>query len=509
MSPALPAAAALTALASLACVRLTALPMFEDEASQLRWILRIIEANEWLQPLGDGKPLEAWPMVPLVRLGLPPLAAIRGVHVLAGIIAALLTYALALRSADRGSAFVCGALFAICPFAVYLERLALSDMLLCAAGTWVLVNVLAFLRSPTWSRALALSGSLVLAALCKLPVGFVFLMAAPLALLFMPPLERGIWLNGRARARLLAAHAPAALMALAMVSAALLRAHEGRSPGFGLADLFGIGMGGYPDIAAVIGVARVSLMGELTAQLSWPVTALAMIGLLAGAIRGDWRLRWLIGMGMLPLLSISLLARFWFSRYLLFALPPLLIGAVGGWRCLCAHAGRLRAPAEFGLLGLCAAMMGRQSALLILDPSKAGWSAVDRFQYFEGWGSGYGYPQAAGFLAASPDAPPMIYSLDGHGAYQLRNYLPPQWAARIAPVFYGPDASMLTSDQQRIANLERRTPVWIIVPDALLESSLRAQFGETYRSRIVLRRVAAFEKPGRRSRLCIYEVGHP
>jgi hypothetical protein len=61
--------AALLLLGSFAFVHLMALPAFADEGDQLRWIWRVIEAGEWLQPLGDGKPLEAWPMVPLVRLG--------------------------------------------------------------------------------------------------------------------------------------------------------------------------------------------------------------------------------------------------------------------------------------------------------------------------------------------------------------------------------------------------------------------------------------------------------
>jgi hypothetical protein len=50
--------AVLLLLGSFAFVRLMALPAFEDEGSQLRWVWRLIEAGEWLQPLGDGKPLE-------------------------------------------------------------------------------------------------------------------------------------------------------------------------------------------------------------------------------------------------------------------------------------------------------------------------------------------------------------------------------------------------------------------------------------------------------------------
>ena len=49
--------AALLALGSFAFAHLMALPAFADEGGQLRWIYRVIEAGEWLQPLGDGKPL--------------------------------------------------------------------------------------------------------------------------------------------------------------------------------------------------------------------------------------------------------------------------------------------------------------------------------------------------------------------------------------------------------------------------------------------------------------------
>jgi len=40
-------------------------------------------------------------------------------------------------------------------------------------------------------------------------------------------------------------------------------------PGFGLQHLMGIGMRRYEHIAAVIGVPRPNLIGELTAQLSF------------------------------------------------------------------------------------------------------------------------------------------------------------------------------------------------------------------------------------------------
>ena len=231
--------------------------------------------GEWAHPLFDGKPLEAWPMVPLVQLGMPPLLAMRGLHVLAGMGATVLIYRLALELNGRAGAFdVAAALFAICPFEVYLQRLALSDILLSTAGLWVLLRSIRFLESPSAANAAALSGTLLLAAICKLPVGFIFLLAMPLALALMPAKTRLTLLRRPVVPRLLAAHAPAFLLALAILAAAAFRLQRGQPAGFGIQDLLGIGAGSYTDIAAVIGVARPNLMTELSAQLSWPVSSL-------------------------------------------------------------------------------------------------------------------------------------------------------------------------------------------------------------------------------------------
>jgi 4-amino-4-deoxy-L-arabinose transferase-like glycosyltransferase len=497
---------ALLLIGSLAFAHLTALPAFEDEGSQLRSVWRLIEAKEWLQPLGEGKPLEAWPMVPLVRLGGQPLAAIRALHVLVGMIGAVLTYRLGLRVTDRRTAWMSGALFAICPFVVYLQRLALSDILLCTAGIWVLVSVLRFTESATWRRASVLALGLVLAAFCKFPVGFVFFVSMPLALALMPASERRRLLVEPHLTRLLAALAPVALLGLAVSVVAVIRWQHGQSPGFGLQDLLGIGLGHYRNIGAGIGGPRPNLLHELTAQLSEPVVVVGLMGLGASLIFGDWRQRWLIAVGVLPMLAIGFLAEFWFSRYLLFTLPPLIVAAVCGWRSLSLHAGRLRRPCEMGALAVCVVFMIHQSALIILNPVAANWSPLDRYQYFEGPGSGYGYPEAARFILAAPDAPLIVYSLDGHGAYQLRNYLPSEWNRRVTPIFYARDGKVLSSEEERLANVLSRTPAWLIISRQLLQHYLISSFGEKNADRVKLRQLAIFDKPGLRTQLAIYEV---
>jgi 4-amino-4-deoxy-L-arabinose transferase-like glycosyltransferase len=497
---------ALLLIGSFAFVHLMAVPAFEDEGSQLRLVWRLIEAKEWLQPLSDGKPLEAWLMAPVARLAAQPLAAIRALHVLAGMLGAVLTYQLGALVSNRSTAWVSGALFALCPFVVYLQRLALSDILLCTAGIWVLVSVLKLAQAPNWPRAAMLALSLVTAAFCKFPVGFVLLISMPLALALMPDTERRRLLAAPHLRRLLAAHAPVAMLALAVVVVAAVRWRSGRSPGFGVQGLFGIGLGQYQNIAAGSGAPRPNLLRELTAQLSEPVAAIGLIGLAASALFGDWRQRWLIAVGALPMLAIGLLAEFWFSRYLLFTLPPLIVAAVSGWRAVAAHAGRLRRPCELGVLTLCVLFMLPQTARLIFKPAEANWSPLDRYQYLEGPGSGYGYPEAARFILAAPAAPSVVYSLDGHSAYQLRNYLPAAWSTRVTPIFYATDGRELRSEAERFANVSTRTPAWLIMSPQLLTRYLISTFGEKNADRIRLRQIAVFDKPGRRTQLALYEV---
>jgi Dolichyl-phosphate-mannose-protein mannosyltransferase len=497
---------ALALIGSLSFVHLMALPAFEDEGTQLRWVSRLIEAGEWQLPLLEGKPLEVWLMAPLFQIFDQSLAAIRALHVVAGIIGAMLVYRLGLRVSDRRAAWVSGALFAICPYVVYLQRLALSDILLCTAGVFVLISVLDLVESPTWPRAGALALGLVAAACCKLPVGFVFVAAPLLAVALMPADQRrNLWVRSHA-IRLFAAVGPVLLLGLAVAVVVAIRLRRGQNPGFGLGALQGIALGGFASLGAGGGQPTPHLLSELTAQLSGPVVAIGLVGVVASAILGDWRQRWLVAVGGLPLLAIGLLAQYWFSRYLLFTLPPLIVAAVWGWRNLASRAGRLRPVCELGVLGICAALMARQSALLIVDPLMASWSPLDRYQYFEGPGSGYGYPEAAAFILAAPAAPTAIYTLDGHSAYQLLTYLPRSWRHRVQYVFYGRDGKPLGKEHERMNHLLESHPVWILISQQLLQRYLVTTFGPDGANQVKLRQIALFDKPGKWGQLALYEV---
>jgi 4-amino-4-deoxy-L-arabinose transferase-like glycosyltransferase len=496
---------ALLALGSLAFVHLMALPAFEDEGSQLRWVWRLVQARDWRSSLGDGKPLEAWLVAPLALAGFAPLAAARTLHVLSGVLGALLIYRLVRQISDRAPAFVTAVLFIICPFVVYLQRLALSDSFLCTAGIWVLLSTVKLMRSPNWRLASETGMALALAAVCKLPVGCIFVISTPLALLCMPSQERQALLRRPELTKLVAAHVPVLLIALVVVVAAMIQVRRGHAAGFGMADLIGIGLGHYEGIAQNIGVSRSTLHTELATQLTWPVVLLGLVGI-AAALFAGWRYRWLVAVGLIPMIAIGWLPDFWYPRYLLFTLPPLIVAAVAGWQMLSALAPRLGRAVEWTVLIVCVVFMGRQSALIVLNPLAASWSAVDRFQYFEGWGSGYGYPEAARYLLRAQDVPQVIFSLDGHSAFQLLAYLPAAWNERVRTIAYGDDGKELRSEQARINNLLEHTPAWIVIPKPLLETYLDSTFGTAGREQMDLRPLASFDKPGGRVQLALYRV---
>jgi len=100
----------------------------------------------------------------------------------------------------------------------------------------------------------------------------------------------------------------------------------------------------------------------------------------------------------------------------------------------------------------------------------------------------------------------MIYSLDGHSAYQLLAYLPAEWRSRVRPVFYGQDGLVLASEGARMKNVLQQMPAWIIVPEPLLAGYLDSSFGRMNSELLELRQIAAFDKPGSHSRLVLYAV---
>jgi len=470
-------------IGGLAFVRLRMLPPFVDEAVHYWWILRALEAGEWLRPLNVGKPLEAWLAAPLVYLGGDPLVIMRSLHVLAGLIAVLLTFQIAeWVTSSRTGALASAVLVALCPFVVYLERMALAEIYLCAGCLLVTLTTLRFWQKPNKRRAAVLGLALLSAAFTKFPIGFIFAAWLPLVFVFASPEERQRLLRPQ---EVFIALAPISTLLGSVLLIALVRSLQGLSPGFGLGLLQRQSSG--VEIGTSLGQNLIRLIYETEAQLRWPVLLLGGFGVALGLISGNRYQRWLAVTGLLPWLGLLLIAREWSSRYLLFSIPVLLIGAVGGWALV------LRNQWVKGfLLAIPLLYFAHQSALLVLNPPAARWSESDRWAYISGWPSGYGYVEAARYLCSSGSTLP-VHALEVGTAMQLALSLPSECQIEVRQL-HVVDGRPIPPEERRVLFLEN-CPALLITPDAL-DPSDELQAHVQY--------IAGFEKPGSQAQVTLY-----
>ena len=121
---------------------LTYLPIFADEAIYIRWA-QIMQAEPTLRflPLSDGKqPLFMWGMIPFLKIFSDPLFAGRFLSVLTGIGTLVGIFATSYYLfRNKRVALLASLIYAISPFSVFFDRMALVDSMLAMYGIWTLM----------------------------------------------------------------------------------------------------------------------------------------------------------------------------------------------------------------------------------------------------------------------------------------------------------------------------------------------------------------------------------
>lgn len=173
---------------ALRLVNLNNVPVFVDEAIYVRWsqVMRA-EATLRFLPLSDGKqPLFMWITMPFLKLFSDPLIAGRMVSVLAGFssIVAIGVFTYILTKQHR-AAFLASLILAISPYALFFDRMALVDSLLASFGLWSLVFGLLTVQFLRLDTALLLGITLGLGLITKSPAIFFYLWQAVLAVFFV------------------------------------------------------------------------------------------------------------------------------------------------------------------------------------------------------------------------------------------------------------------------------------------------------------------------------------
>jgi dolichyl-phosphate-mannose-protein mannosyltransferase len=376
--------AALVLLYLLARLRgLELLPMFLDEALHVRWALLIAQGDKpWDATWKWGRALTIWLGAAVTPWADDLLRANRLVSVALGLATLLATIAIARRLFGEREALLAGLFYVFCPFALFYDRMALTEAGLSALTA---LTLLFSVRLAQTGRALdaAFAGiSLALAVLVKA----IGVLAAPiplLALLVLGPLRR----RSKPLVITYAVGLPLAAWALARFVATDNAQH--------MAQLF---TSGGEALTARIG--RDLGEGALWLWTWWtpPLALLGLAGAALAALRRDRRGLLLALLAVYPLVAFCAVLTWRMPRYLLPATAPLLVLAAATFERLRSWLVARVAPSRPAVGSAAAALAGALALApsLVLDrafwtdPPRAAMPAPDRFQYVLGWPSGYG-----------------------------------------------------------------------------------------------------------------------
>ncbi|MGE0454583.1 MAG: ArnT family glycosyltransferase [Vicinamibacteria bacterium] len=379
-------------------VRLTGLetlPIFIDEAIHIGWASQLAEEGTLDGPLRDGKVLQAALLAGILPSSARPLRAARTVSVAVGALGLAATAWLGSLLFGPHVGVVAAAFYLLCPFTLAYDRMALADTYLSTLASLSLALAVRLARRPRRGTALALGLGLAGCVLAKV-TGAIVLLLPPLALLL---LGRG----GRRR--------PAILFGLASATAALIA---------GFPFVHFLQRSEQLDKANLVGTGRLEVAAQnfrtlgswLLDYLTLPLLTLGILGLLLGLAYRRRETLLLALAAALPLLIFASLSVHWYPRYVLFAVPPLLVAAARGLVVLGilgrrALHGRARLPLLLAL-GLAAASPASVAfdARLVLDPPSAPWPEVESFQYVYGFSSGYGCVELVARLRSEAERQP-------------------------------------------------------------------------------------------------------
>ena len=392
----------------LRLANLTILPIFGDEAIYIRWS-QVMGAEPGLRflPLSDGKqPLFMWILMFLVRRFNDPLfigrltSVIYGMGTLTGI--SLLSYSL-FRS--KKIALISALFWAISPYSVFYDRLALVDSMLTMFGVWTLFFGVLTAKSKRLDFAMLTGFALGGALLTKSPALYFTLML-PLTWIVSnwPKRRKGRWVGKKELIHLIK------LSSLYTTSLLI---------GYGMYNILRLGE-------------NFHLITSRNQDYIYPINHLwqdplnPFITNITGAFNWTWKLgpslivvfalfvllfeikrikfkkskkpnsnvTFLFLWTTLPLIVTAVYARVFTARYILFLLPALFIFASRVFSDLLNISRKVKHVFVFGLI-IFILQSFVTDFFLLTNPQQAGLPRVIRSGYLEEWTAGFGIKEVA------------------------------------------------------------------------------------------------------------------
>jgi 4-amino-4-deoxy-L-arabinose transferase-like glycosyltransferase len=362
-------------------VGLTVLPQFLDETWYISWSWRLTSGMSLVRPWLAGKGLPIF----VNALVLPwahghDLAASRAVTVAFSLVTLAALFTLARRLYDERTAAVAALFYIACPFTLFLDRLFLADAVLSAFVALALVASCDLARQGRARDGARAGLALTFAVLSKASGALLLFVPAAAWLAFARPLQRS-W----------RALATAYALALVLLALPLWVFLQGTSA-------VRVALAGSAASPLDRAARNLPLVGEWL--WSWgtaPLVTLALVGVVVALARRHAPSLFLAAVAVVPLAALVLTATTWYPRYVhVVAVPALILAAHALVGLVDFALARPKLPA----FARAAVLVGATTALLVpalandfwlwTDPRRARMPAVDRFQYVDGWPSGYG-----------------------------------------------------------------------------------------------------------------------
>jgi len=400
----------------LRLINLTLLPVFADEAIYIRWA-QIMRAEATLRflPLSDGKqPLFMWLIIPLLKIFTDPLIAGRFLSILSGLASLVgiffITWEL---FKNKWLSLLTSFFYALLPFFVFFDRLALADSMILMFGIWLAYLCLLLAKKPRLDLALITGLVLAGALVTKSPAVF-FAIMIPSGLLFVKNLRKNIF----------------PLLGFWVLIWAL---------GFGFYN-FLLRLGpGFQMIASrnkdylftfqeiitrpldPLKPHLIDLFSWLPNLFTWPVCLLVLLGLFLGLRKKTKETIFLLIWFIIPFFPQAFLAKVFTPRYILFTLWPLVVLASLGGIWLfeqlkmmgkTSHK-KLKLVLMIILFLMIISPSLKYNYLLLTDPEKAPLPRNLRNGHLEEWSAGHGLRETAAFLKEETKNGPVFVGTEG------------------------------------------------------------------------------------------------
>ena len=378
-------------------VNLTLMPVFADEAIYVRWSQIIADdpAQRFI-PLSDGKqPLFMWIAAPFVKyLSFDPVFAARLVSVLGGFFGMIGIYLVSYELfKNKRAAFLSSFLYAVVPFLIFYDRLAVVDGFLTAIGIWIFYLGVLLVKTQRLDVSLILGMTLGAGLLTKSPAIFFAALIPTIILIFN--FNQKFWKSKFSK--IIGLYLISLAMAFVIYNVLRL------SPLF---YLIGQRTGDFiltPKEALNDPIGRLAprFAKEIPLwfgqYLTWPI----FLGGLVFIVFYLWRLKsqiWVLSLWFIGSLFVeSAFAKSFTARYIVFTAPFFLLIFAFGFVNLVSFLEK-KAKIFLVLIPLLFVPALIFDYWLIVNPQKADIPEKERSGYLEEWSSGYGIAEIASYL---------------------------------------------------------------------------------------------------------------